>query len=74
MLPAEPYWFLARFHESFRTMIRVWAVLAVVALAAGCGDGDSATAPVVSDPPHPTTVTVSPPTTELVAGGVVPDL
>ena len=52
-------------------MIRVWAVLAVVALAAGCGGGDSATAPVVPDPPRPTTVTVSPPRAELVAGATV---
>ena len=35
---------------------RVWAVLAVVALAAGCGGGDSATAPVVPDSPRPTPV------------------
>ena len=55
----------------FRIMIRVWAVLTVVALAAGCGGGDSATAPAVPDPPRPTTVTVSPPTAELVAGATV---
>ena len=53
------------------SVIRVWAVLAVVALAAGCGGGDSATAPVVPDSPRPTTVTVSPPTAELVAGATV---
>ena len=53
------------------SVIRVWAVLAVVALAAGCGGGDSATAPVVPDSPRPTMVTVTPPTAELVAGGTV---
>ena len=53
------------------SVIRVWAVLAVVALAAGCGGGDSATAPVVPDSPRPTTLTVTPPTVELVAGATV---
>ena len=53
-----------------RTIIRLSAVLAVVALAKGCGDGDSPTAPPpVPDPPRPTTVTVSPATDELTALG-----
>ena len=52
------------------TIIRLSAVLAVVALAKGCGDGDSPTAPSpVPDPPRPTTVTVSPSTHELTALG-----
>ena len=52
------------------TIIRLSAVLAVVALTKGCGDGDSPTAPSpVPDPPRPTTVTVSPSTHELTALG-----
>ncbi len=53
-----------------RTIVRLSAVLAVVALAKGCGDGESPTAPPpVPDPPRPTTVTVSPATDELTALG-----
>ena len=52
-----------------RTIIRLSAVLAVVALATGCGDGDSATAPPTPEPARPTTVTVSPATDELTALG-----
>ena len=55
-----------------RTIIRLSAVLAVVALAKGCGDGESPTAPPTPEPARPTTVTVSPATTELtVLGGTV---
>ena len=61
-----------------RTMIRVWVVVAGVALAAACG-GDSTTAPTpVPLPPDPTpvptsptTVTVSPLTAELDVGETV---
>ena len=52
-----------------RTIIRLSAVLAVVALAKGCGDGDSPTAPPTPEPARPTTVTVSPATAELTALG-----
>ena len=62
-----------------RTMIRVWVVLAGVALAAACGGGDSTTAPTPVPPPpdptpvpaSPTTVTVSPLTAELDVGETV---
>ena len=58
-----------------RTIIRLSAVLAVVALAKGCGDGDSPTAPPpVPDPPRPTTVTVAPATPELAALGATVQL
>ena len=46
-----------------RTIIRLSAVLAVVA----CGDGDSPAAPPTPEPARPTTVTVSPATHELTA-------
>ena len=52
-----------------RTIVRLSAVLAVVALAKGCGDGDSPTAPPTPEPARPTTVTVSPATDELTALG-----
>ena len=52
-----------------RTIIRLSAVLAVVALAKGCGDGESPTAPPTLEPARPTTVTVSPATAELTALG-----
>ena len=39
-----------------RTITRLSAVLAVVALAKGCGDGDSPTAPPTPEPARPTTV------------------
>ena len=57
-----------------RTIIRLSAVLAVVALATGCGDGDSATAPPTPEPARPTTVTVSPATHELTALGITVQL
>ena len=57
-----------------RTIIRLSAVLAVVALAQGCGDGDSATAPPAPEPARPTTVTVSPATPELTALGATVQL
>ncbi len=50
-------------------MARLVAVLAAVALAEGCGDGDS---PV--DPPLPTTVAVSPATADLSALGATVQL
>ena len=40
-----------------RTIVRLFTVLAAVAVAEGCGDGDSAIAPPL-DIPRPTTVTV----------------
>ena len=52
-----------------RTIIRLSAVLAVVALAKGCGDGESPTTPPTPEPARPTTVTVSPATAELTALG-----
>ena len=52
-----------------RTIIRLSAVLTAVALAEGCGDGDSPTAPPAVEPARPTTVTVSPSTAELTAPG-----
>ena len=39
-----------------RTIIRLSALLAVVALAKGCGDGDSPSAPPTPEPARPTTV------------------
>ena len=52
-------------------MIRLSVVLAAVALATGCGDGESPTAP---EPPRPTTLTVSPATAELGALGTTTQL
>ena len=52
-----------------RTIIRLSALLAVVALAKGCGDGESPSAPPMPEPARPTTVTVSPATTELTVLG-----
>ena len=57
-----------------RTIIRLSAVLAVVALAKGCGDGDSPTAPPTPEPARPTTVTVSPATHELTVFGMTVQL
>ena len=57
-----------------RTIIRLSAVLALVALAKGCGDGDSPTAPPTPEPARPTTVTVSPATHELTAFGTTVQL
>ena len=57
-----------------RTIIRLSAVLAVVALAKGCGDGDSPAAPPTPEPARPTTVTVSPATNELTALGTTVQL
>ena len=57
-----------------RTIIRLSAVLAVVALAKGCGDGDSPAAPPTPEPARPTTVTVSPATHELTALGATVQL
>ena len=52
-----------------RTIIRLSAVLAVVALTKGCGDGENPAAPPTPEPARPTTVTVSPATDELTALG-----
>ena len=57
-----------------RTIIRLSAVLAVVALTKGCGDGDSPSAPPTPEPARPTTVTVSPATHELTALGTTVQL
>ena len=57
-----------------RTIIRLSAVLAAVALAKGCGGDDSPTAPPTPEPARPTTVTVSPPTTGLTALGATVQL
>ena len=57
-----------------RTIIRLSAVLAVVALAKGCGDGDSPSAPPTPEPARPTTVMVSPATHELTALGTTVQL
>ena len=57
-----------------RTIIRLSAVLAAVALAKGCGDGDSPAAPPTPEPARPTTVTVSPATAELTALGATVQL
>ena len=57
-----------------RTIIRLSAVLAVVALAKGCGDGESPSAPPTPEPARPTTVAVSPATHELTAFGATVQL
>ena len=57
-----------------RTIIRLSALLAVVALAKGCGDGESPSAPPMPEPARPTTVTVSPATTELTVLGATVQL
>ncbi len=54
-----------------RTVIRLSSVLAVVALAKGCGDGDSPAAPPTPEPARPTTVTVSPATLSFTPPGSV---
>ena len=62
------------FHRTIRTIIRLSAVLAVVALAKGCGDGESPSAPPPPELARPTTVTVSPATTELTVLGTTVQL
>ena len=57
-----------------RTIIRLSALLAVVALAKGCGDGESPSAPPMPEPARPTTVTVSPATRELTVLGATVQL
>ena len=49
-------------------------MLAVVALAKGCGDGESPSAPPTPEPARPTTVAVSPATHELTAFGATVQL
>ena len=56
-----------------RTIIRLSAVLASLALGWACG-GDSTTAPPTPEPARPTTVTVSPATHELTALGTTVQL
>ena len=51
-----------------RTVVRLLAALTAVALAHGCGDGDSPSAPP-PDPPRPTRVTLSPTAATLSALG-----
>ena len=60
--------------RTIRTIIRLSAVLAVVALAKGCGDGESPSAPPPPELARPTTVTVSPATTELTVLGTTVQL
>ena len=50
-----------------RTIIRLSAVLAVVALAKGCGDGESPSGPPTPEPARPTTVDPNPDRAALVA-------
>ena len=59
-----------------RTMIRLSAMLAAVALAKGCGDGNDPgpTAPPPPEPARPATVTVSPATAGLSALGATVQL
>ncbi len=71
---SEPYGPLRNPMTRHRTIIRLSAVLAVVALAKGCGDGDSPTAPPTPEPARPTTVTVTPATAELTALGATVQL
>ena len=52
-----------------RAIIRVCAALVAVTLAEGCGESDSPTVPPAPEPARPTTVTVSPATSELTAFG-----
>ena len=56
-----------------RPLIGPFALVAIVALANGCGDGGGTVAPP-PDPPRPTTVTVTPATTELTALGATVQL
>ena len=58
----------------FRTIIRLLAVLAAVALGRGCGDGDGPTAPPAPEPDRPTMVTVSPATAALTELGAAVQL
>ena len=57
-------------------MVRLSAVLAVVAWAKGCGDGDNPTAPPAPEPEpdRPATVTISPTAVELTALGAAVQL
>lgn len=55
-----------------RTAVRFCAILAALASAKGCGDGDSPTA--IPDTPRPTTLAVSPTTAELTAFGATVQL
>ena len=57
-----------------RTIIRLSAVLAGVALAWSCGGDDSPTVPPTPEPARPTMVTVSPATHELTAWGITVQL
>ena len=55
-----------------RAAVRLCAVLAALASAKGCGDGESPTA--TPDAPRPTTLAVSPPTAELTTFGATVQL
>ncbi len=57
-----------------RTLVRLAALLAAVALAKGCGDGDAPTEPPPPDLPRATTITVSPATADLAALGATVQL
>lgn len=57
-----------------RTIIRLCTVLVAMALAGGCGDGDSPTTPPTPEPARPTTVDVSPSEAELTALGATAQL
>ena len=71
----DPYGPLRNPMSCYRTMMKMFALLAGLVLASGCGGADSATAPEpVSDPPRPTTITVSPFATELTALGATVQL
>ena len=52
-----------------RAIIRVCAAVVAVTLAEGCGESDSPTVPPAPEPARPTTVTVSPATSDLTALG-----
>ena len=64
---------IEEFRTSCRPFIRLSALLAALALANGCGDGDSPIAPP-PDPPRPATVAVNPATAELSALGTTVQL
>ena len=53
---------------------RLAAVLAALALALSCGDGDAPTTPAPPEPARPTTIAVSPATAELAALGATVQL
>ena len=62
-----------RFHGR-RTLVRLATLLAAVALAKGCGDGEDPSGPPPPEPARPATVAVSPATIELAALGATEQL